>query len=47
MIQELIDANFSLEHLFVTKENLFDSKYNFELISDNDLKKNIGVNYSE
>jgi TrmH family RNA methyltransferase len=39
VIQELIDANFSLEHLFVTKENLFDSKYNFELISDNDLKK--------
>ena len=39
VIQELIDANFSLEYLFVTKENLFDSKYNFELISDNDLKK--------
>ena len=32
VIQELIDANFSLEYLFVTKENLFDSKYNFELI---------------
>lgn len=39
VIQELIDANFSLEHLFVTKENLFDSRYTSELISDGELKK--------
>ncbi|CAM4334767.1 TrmH family RNA methyltransferase [Flavobacterium terrigena] len=39
VIQELIDANFSLEHLFVTKENLFDKKYNSEFISDAELKK--------
>ncbi len=39
VIQELIDANFSLEHLFVTKENLFDKKYHSELISDSELKK--------
>jgi TrmH family RNA methyltransferase len=39
VIQELIDANFSLEHLFVTKVNLFDSRYNSELISENELKK--------
>lgn len=39
VIQELIDAKFSLEHLFVTKENLFDKKHNPVLISDNDLKK--------
>lgn len=39
VIQELIDANFSLEHLFVTKENLFDSRYDSELISDTELKK--------
>lgn len=39
VIQELIDANFSLEHLFVTKENLFDKKYHSELISDAELKK--------
>lgn len=39
VIQELIDANFSLEHLFVTKENLFDKKHHSELISDAELKK--------
>lgn len=39
VIQELIDANFSLEHLFATKVNLFDSRYNPELISDSELKK--------
>ncbi len=39
VIQELIDANFSLEHLFVTKENLFDKKHHSELISDTELKK--------
>lgn len=39
VIQELIDAKFSLEHLFVTKENLFDKKHNPVLISDSDLKK--------
>jgi RNA methyltransferase, TrmH family len=39
VIQELIDAKFSLEHLFVTKEKLFDLKYNPVLISDSDLKK--------
>ncbi|WP_329805812.1 TrmH family RNA methyltransferase [Flavobacterium facile] len=39
VIQELIDANFSLEHLFVTKANLFDSRYDSELISDSELKK--------
>lgn len=39
VIQELIEANFSLEHLFVTKANLFDSRYNSELISDAELKK--------
>ncbi len=39
VIQELIDANFSLEHLFVTKENLFDKKHHSELISDSELKK--------
>jgi TrmH family RNA methyltransferase len=39
VIQELIDANFSLEHLFVTKENLFDKKFHSELISDAELKK--------
>lgn len=39
VIQELIDAHFSLEHLFVTKENLFDEKHAYELISDSELKK--------
>ncbi|MES2864934.1 MAG: RNA methyltransferase [Bacteroidota bacterium] len=39
VIQELIDAHFSLEHLFVTKENLFDKKHHSELISDSELKK--------
>lgn len=39
VIQELIDADFSLEHLFATKANLFDSRYNSELISDSELKK--------
>lgn len=39
VIQELIDANFTLEHLFVTKENLFDATLHSELISDNELKK--------
>lgn len=39
VIQELIDADFNLEHLFVTKVNLFDSRYDSELISDSELKK--------
>lgn len=39
VIQELIDAKFDLEHLFVTKENLFDKKYHSVLISDVELKK--------
>ena len=39
MIQELIDANFSLEHLFVTKTDLFDKKHAATLISDSELKK--------
>lgn len=39
VIQELIDANFSLEYLFVTKENLFDKMHHSEYISDNELKK--------
>jgi TrmH family RNA methyltransferase len=39
VIQELIDAHFSLEHLFVTKTNLFDQKYAANLILDSELKK--------
>ncbi|MFY7936415.1 MAG: TrmH family RNA methyltransferase, partial [Flavobacterium sp.] len=39
VIQELIDANFSLEHLFVTKIDLFDKKHAATLISDSELKK--------
>ncbi|WP_396181582.1 TrmH family RNA methyltransferase [Flavobacterium sp.] len=39
VIQELIDANFSLEHLFVTKTNLFDKKHTATLILDSELKK--------
>ncbi|SEP99042.1 TrmH family RNA methyltransferase [Flavobacterium urocaniciphilum] len=39
VIQELIDAKFNLEHLFVTKENLFDTKHQPVLIADADLKK--------
>ena len=39
VIQELIDADFKLEYLFVTKENLFDFKHHPELISDSELKK--------
>ncbi len=39
VIQELIDADFSLEYLFVTKANLFDSRYTSELISNSELKK--------
>jgi TrmH family RNA methyltransferase len=39
VIQELIDANFSLEHLFVTKTDLFDKKHAATLISDSELKK--------
>jgi len=39
VIQELIDAKFNLEHLFVTKENLFDNKHQPVLIADVDLKK--------
>ena len=39
VIQELIDANFSLEHLFVTKNDLFDKKHAATLISDSELKK--------
>jgi TrmH family RNA methyltransferase len=39
VIQELIDANFSLEHLFVTKTNLFDQKHAANLILDSELKK--------
>ena len=39
VIQELIDANFSLDHLFVTKTDLFDKKHAATLISDSELKK--------
>jgi TrmH family RNA methyltransferase len=39
VIQELIDANFSLGHLFVTKTDLFDKKHAATLISDSELKK--------
>ncbi len=39
VIQELIDANFSLEHLFVTKTDLFDKKHAATLITDSELKK--------
>ena len=39
VIQELIDAHFSLEHLFVTKTNLFDQKHAANLILDSELKK--------
>ena len=39
VIQELIDANFSLEHLFVTKTDLFDKKHAASHISDSELKK--------
>ena len=39
VIQELIDANFSLEHLFVTKTNLFEKKHAANLILDSELKK--------
>jgi TrmH family RNA methyltransferase len=39
VIQELIDANFSLEHLFVTQTDLFDKKHVATLISDSELKK--------
>lgn len=39
VIQELIDANFSLVHLFVTQIDLFDKKHAATLISDSELKK--------
>lgn len=39
VIQELIEANFSLEHLFVTQTDLFDKKHAATLISDSELKK--------
>lgn len=39
VIQELIDANFCLEHLFVTKTDLFDKKHAATLILDSELKK--------
>lgn len=39
VIQELIDANFSLEHLFVTQTDLFDKKHAATHISDSELKK--------
>ena len=39
VIQELIDANFRLENLFVTKTNLFDQKHDANLILDSELKK--------
>lgn len=39
VIQELIDANFSLVHLFVTQTDLFDKKHAATLISDSELKK--------
>jgi RNA methyltransferase, TrmH family len=39
VIQELINAKYDLENLFVTKENLFDKKHKYELISDAELKK--------
>lgn len=39
VIQELLDAQFSLAYLFVTKTDLFDKKHAAILISDNELKK--------
>lgn len=39
VIQELIEARFSLEALYVTKENLFPANYQPEVISDSELKK--------
>jgi TrmH family RNA methyltransferase len=39
VIQELIEAQFSLEYLFVTKTNLFETNPLRLLISDNELKK--------
>ena len=39
VIQELIDANFILEHLFVTKTDLFEKNYAATLILDSELKK--------
>ncbi len=39
VIQELIDANFCLEHLFVTQTDLFDKKHAATLILDSELKK--------
>jgi TrmH family RNA methyltransferase len=39
VIQELIDANFILEHLFVTKTDLFDKNHAATLILDSELKK--------
>lgn len=39
VIQELLDAQFSLAYLFVTKTDLFDKKHAATLISDSELKK--------
>ena len=39
VIQELIDANFILEHLFVTKTDLFEKDHAATLIIDSELKK--------
>jgi TrmH family RNA methyltransferase len=39
VIQELLDAQFSLAYLFVTKADLFDTNPAATLISDNELKK--------
>lgn len=39
VIQELIEARFSLEALYVTKENLFPASYQPVVISDSELKK--------
>ncbi|WP_396199189.1 TrmH family RNA methyltransferase [Flavobacterium sp.] len=39
VIQELLDAQFSLAYLFVTKSDLFDTNPTATLISDSELKK--------
>lgn len=39
VIQELLDAQFSLAYLFVTKTDLFDKKHAATLILDSELKK--------
>jgi RNA methyltransferase, TrmH family len=39
VIDELLQANFSLQFLYVTQENIFDRKYAANLISDKELQK--------